>query len=141
MSLRRCHDCDDWSRCVGYPYFTPGDIRFCYHQVLWLVSARESLKSMAWPGEPSGYIDQPSKPQPKSHAAFEDTSIVAVPFLKRWAMVESCRAGRRHAAQLEVELRQNRGFNQLSWEARQVVYYLLKPRKEIYRLWLKGRKK
>lgn len=141
MSIRRCHDCDDWGKCSGYGWYAPGDIRFCFHQILWLVSARDSMFSMAWPQEPSGYIDQPSKPQPKSHAAFEDVSIVAVPFVKRWLMVECCRVGKRHTRLLEEELRQNRGFNQLSWEAQQIVYYLLKPRKEIYRLWLKGRKR
>ena len=141
MSSRNCHDCEDWSKCRGYQYFTPSDIRWCFHQVLFMVSARDCLATMRWPDELSGYIDQPSKPQPKNHANFEDTSMIAVPFGQRWHMVEVCRVGREHAMILDKELLQNRGWDQLSWDARQVVYYLLKPRREIYALWLKGRKR
>jgi hypothetical protein len=144
MSIRNCHECRDWTKCSGYSYFVPSEIddRYCWSQVMFLVLAREQLACMAWPEETSGYVDQPGKPQPASHAPFEgSTAIVCVVFGKRLSMVEVSSIGREHLAKLDKELLQGRKFSQLGWEASQVVQYLIKTRREAYRLWLKGRKR
>jgi hypothetical protein len=143
LSVRNCYGCKDWAKCQGYQYYDPGEVenKYCFHQVMFLVLAREALQCMEWPSEPSGYIDQPGKPQPASHATFEASSVVCVVFTKRITLVECSSVGREHLAKLDKELLQGRKFPQLSWEASQIVQYLIKTRKEAYRLWLKGRRK
>ena len=145
MSIRACHVKCDWDKCTGYEYFVPADIKWCFHQVMWLVSARESILptpgyGYGWPQEPSGYIDQPGKPSVKARAGFEGYSDVAVELEQRLAKITVSGIGKEHLAILDKELLQGRKFNQLSDNARDVIMYLIKQRNEAYKHWYFQRK-
>ena len=141
LSMRACYVRGCERSCVaGYPWFAPGDIKLdmdgtlrpCPHQVIFLVLVREALKWMRWPAEPSGYIDQPSKPSPKSDGAFVDCCMIAAPFLQRFARVEISRKGRQDIIKLDNQLREGRKYDQLSVEASRVIVYLQKRRLDGY---------
>jgi hypothetical protein len=146
LSIRACHVCKDWSKCQGYDYFLPSDIRFCPHQIMFMVSVRESIlpqegiTGYGWPQEPSGYIDQPGKPQPKARASFEGYIEEAVILEQRLAHILVSEIGRLHLARLDNELLQGRKFNQLSDDSQNVVMYLTKQRVDGYAHWRRQRK-
>jgi hypothetical protein len=149
MSIRLCNSgCP--RTCNGYSYFTPSEIErgndrsWCPHQVLFMVNVRESilpspdplgLHGYGWPAEPSGYIKQPGKPQPRAQAAFEGVAMVAVVFEARISHIMVSELGRLHLAMLDKEILQGRGFEQLSDDSRSVIMYLIKARVDGYAHW------
>lgn len=140
MSSRNCYACREWNKCPGgYDYYYPSEIdgHFCWHQIVWLILCRDNILLYSWPSEPSGYIDQPGKPQPASHAPFEGSlALVCGLFSVRWVGLIKCSKGRENVLLLEKEMLQNRKFNQLSDEARSVVWYLIKDRRQDYTHWM-----
>jgi len=147
MSIRACHVRDCQRTCYnGYDWYSPSEIRHkdgllapCVFQVMFLVACRECLAEMQWPSEPTGYTSQPSRPSPKSHGTFEDACMIAVPFLQRIIHVQRSRKGRAGLDRLDNEIRDGRGYSQLSEQALSVVIYLTKRRNDNYAHWLRQR--
>ena len=56
--MKDCRKCKSYKDCAGKPWFHYGEIRFCPHQVIWVISNSEILRT-TWPPNPegSGYID------------------------------------------------------------------------------------
>ena len=141
MSIRACHTKCDWSKCQSYEWFTPGDIKYCWHQVMWLILARDSIlpsegiTGYGWPQEPSGYIKQPGKPQPRSSAPFEGYVDVAIVLEQRLRKVTISKTGRNNLDTLDSELKANLKYHQLSKAARSVVVYLTQQRNNAYVYW------
>lgn len=48
-----CRKCKDYRDCAGKPWFHYGEIRFCPHQILWIIEHSETLRA-TWPLAPDG---------------------------------------------------------------------------------------
>ena len=53
MSARRCDKCRNWKTCPGlYIYFEPREIKWCWHQVIWLIRNKDCLDEYLYPPDP-----------------------------------------------------------------------------------------
>jgi len=52
MTKSPCMDCRDWRICNPADWFAFNEVRFCSHQVLWLLKWGDYLRSGHWPPEP-----------------------------------------------------------------------------------------
>ena len=61
--MKSCRTCKTSKDCDGREFFTYSEIRWCPHQILWLLEHAEILESGRWPLNPesSGYIDSSIK--------------------------------------------------------------------------------
>ena len=46
---QNCQNCKDWYRCIGKSFFNYSEIRWCPHQILWILAHAEMLKAGQWP--------------------------------------------------------------------------------------------
>ena len=46
-----CEKCSDWKSCPGYESYQPADIKFCPHQVKWLLENYEEIEKGNWPSD------------------------------------------------------------------------------------------
>ncbi len=54
MSARLCNSCRDWRKCGGlYLYFEPNEIKWCWHQVIWLIRNHDYLSEYLYPPDPA----------------------------------------------------------------------------------------
>lgn len=80
-----CNDCKDWSLCKGYAAYEPRDIRFCRHQIKWLIENLTILHEIVWP---EGYEhDIPRRKHPSGRGYFETPIDYAVEVERR---LENC---------------------------------------------------
>ncbi len=137
MSIRRCLRCHDWSKCAGYTYFLPAEVdgHWCWHQVIFLIMARDCILDMSWPAEPSDYVDQ-GKHRIRAAAPFEGSlAVVCGQFSRRWRHLILSDDARKDIGTLEHEVANGWELWRLCPVDRSIVYYLLKPRRMLYHDW------
>lgn len=73
-----CQDCKSWKDCLGKPFYTYQDIRYCPFQVLWVIEHSETLRIGNWPDNPdsSSYVDPKIKTGYGSEAYFVKAVII-----------------------------------------------------------------
>ena len=56
---KECQKCKRWRDCIGKPWYTYPEIRFCPYQVIWIIESWGILLKGDWPDNPDGssYID------------------------------------------------------------------------------------
>jgi len=138
LSVRRCPQCHDWSKCTGYSYFTPSEVdgHWCWHQVIFLLLARECLALFTWPTEPSDYVSQ-GKGAIKAAASFEGSlAVVCGEFNRRWANFTKSDQASKDIGTLDAEIFAGLNLRTLSPAARSVVAYFIKPRRMLYHDWI-----
>ncbi len=76
--LRPCIGCKDWSGCKGFSHYTPGDIRYCWWQIAFLLPYMELLGTFRWPTEETNYTDSGINIRyiGSPHANFEEVCII-----------------------------------------------------------------
>lgn len=67
-----CRSCKSYKKCNGKPWYSYLDLRFCPHQVIWVIENSATLLAGKWPPNPegSGYIDPGIKTGYKSEAYY-----------------------------------------------------------------------
>lgn len=57
--MKSCQSCKTSKDCNGKPWFSYGEIRWCWHQTLWLIEKSEILEDGEWPFLPddTGYLN------------------------------------------------------------------------------------
>jgi len=65
--FRPCRECRNWRECVGKDFFLYSEIRYCTHQMIWLIKNLEMLEQGEWPNEPD---DNRSGTQVRTEASF-----------------------------------------------------------------------
>ena len=57
--MKDCRDCRDYKSCPGKPWYHFGEIKWCTHQVIWIIKNSAILLAGNWPPNPdsSSYID------------------------------------------------------------------------------------
>jgi len=124
-TIKPCQTCKDWNDCPGKEYFQMSDIRYCPHQILFIIenfidyrSGNLVITSDKWPPENkvTGYVDtaniQKSVP---SHAPFERPMQIAAEVRARL-----CKTGA-DGKFLVVEV--HAGEYTFSKEAKNALYY------------------
>jgi len=48
---RECRECKSYEGCIGKPFYNYSEIKFCPHQILWII---EFLEADHWPPNPEG---------------------------------------------------------------------------------------
>ena len=54
-----CFKCRDWGDCMGKPYYTPSELKYCRWQILWLLWHMDELQSSLYPSDGSSYTTWP----------------------------------------------------------------------------------
>lgn len=140
-----CKTCKGkYQDCSGKPWFNVGEIRWCSHQVLWMLSeffelTRDGIVRLEldWPTNPDGsQIDLPSVQRPKASSAYftkpaEVIGELAVRIKKLG------RSGELLLAELQAGMEGN-----LTDEAKTAFYYLtgLRRKRTAFFKWKKQRK-
>lgn len=143
-----CKTCGErkikYQDCLGKPWYTVGDIRWCDKQVIWLIenfldltSDGIILKTLDWPNDPDDFsqIDLPSVQRPKKASAYFTKPAEVIAELE----VRLKRLGR-SGELLLAELRAGMEGN-LTDEAKVAFYYITGVRRKgSYYQWKKQRR-
>lgn len=122
----KCQDCRSWGDCpfnsrqgilegkekLWYHY---GEIRFCPHQVIWLIQNSEALRAGKWPAQ---YIDAERTRQLKPEAYFTKAKLVLIEVEVRLAKTPN------NGEILITQVDDGRGLHNLSIGAREVLMYV-----------------
>lgn len=52
--MKSCLDCKDYKDCIGKPWYTYQEIRFCPYQIIWIIENWGPLEKGNWPDCPDG---------------------------------------------------------------------------------------
>ena len=118
---KNCATCRDWSGCIGKEHYVYADIQFCRHQILWIISNRDTLLKGQWVEAPEHLT--PRTQRSRSHAApFENPAIVIGEVEERLKQVPLLR---RQLCLIEVPAVMSWGaYINLSRETKDTVNYL-----------------
>lgn len=142
-SVKACRSCHDWDDCNGKRWYSMAEIRYCRHQVIWLISQFvrcESGKFVAyrqtWPLEEkdTGYTGAPPTQHAASaHAPFERTLQIVGDITGR--LEKTGKDGRLLVLEADCGA-------PMSQDARNALNYISgwKEKRQGYRQWLADRK-
>ncbi|MBA7654692.1 hypothetical protein ES703_62575 [subsurface metagenome] len=70
--MQDCRKCKDYRGCPGKPWFHYGEIRYCPHQVCFIILSEALLSNGSWPANPDGTtsVDPKVRTGYKSEAYF-----------------------------------------------------------------------
>lgn len=70
--MKDCLKCKDYRGCAGKPWYHYGEIRFCVHQVVWIIKKADVLLAGDWPPDPdsSSAVDPSIRTGYKSEAYY-----------------------------------------------------------------------
>ena len=140
MTAKPCSQCKNWDDCSGKPWYSISEIRYCRHQVLWIIknlvvcAAGEIFAVHVWPSEETGYTDAPQTSHSiNAHAPFEKVLQVVGDVTKR--LKKTGKDGRL----LVLEVQNN---SDLSKDARNALNYVSGWREKPsgYPKWLRNRR-
>ena len=73
-----CRDCKRWRDCIGKPWYSFSDIRWCPFQVMFIIEHRGELLDGEWPDSPdnSSYTDAGIQTSPGHEAYYVKPELV-----------------------------------------------------------------
>ncbi len=141
MSINPCRDCHTYKGCIGMPYYSPGDIRYCRVQCLFLITTFIEVKGehivmwrFDWPKQESGYSEAP-KTQHSVNARAEFEIVAQTVGQLSGRIQKTGKDGRLLVLEVQTE-------GGLSWDARNALSYCCGDREKImpYSHWLAQRR-
>lgn len=83
----QCNVCKSWKDCPGpLPFYPPAAVRFCHHQVRWILENAMDFDAGRWPAEPSSAAaDQGKRTRAFGAASFETPACVHAEISQRLA--------------------------------------------------------
>ena len=128
-----CHNCRDYRECVGKDWFNFAEIRWCVHQIIWILLHVAILRAGHWPQDPYGADNNTSSRTIKTEASFVKPELVIAELEERLK-----RCGKQ-AELLVTQVEDGRTLSNLSPGAREVLMYAKGfRRKRIgFRKWLR----
>jgi hypothetical protein len=115
-----CRHCKDFRECLGdIEWFHYGQIRFCPHQILWILRHSETLRDGDWPQDPiNPGDDNPNSKIIKTEASFVKPILILAEVesrLKRTGI---------HGKLLVAQIEAGRELNTLDREAMDALFYV-----------------
>jgi len=130
-----CRHCKDFRECVPPEWFNYAEIRFCVHQIMWVIRNAGVIGIGKWPDDSQGDNNSGSKVI-KTEASFVKPILIL-------AEVES-RLGRTgiHGKLLVAQIEAGRELNTLDREARDALFYVQgwKQKRITFNEWKKARR-
>jgi len=128
-----CRDCKDYRECIGKEWFDFSEIRWCIHQVIWLLQFKETLLDGRWPQDPYGADNNTSSRTVKTEASFVKPELVIAELEAR---LDRCGI---QAELLVTQVEDGRSLSNLSPGAREVLMYVkgLKRKDTDFKKWLR----
>jgi len=114
-----CRDCKDYRECIGKDWFDFSEIRWCIHQILWLIQNSQTLKEAGrWPQDPYGADNNTSSRTVKTEASFVKPELVIAELEAR---LDRCGI---QAELLVTQVEDGRSLSNLSPGAQEVLMYV-----------------
>jgi len=128
-----CLKCKMWKGCPGKEWYHYGEVRWCVHQVVWLLQHKEILRSGRWSKDFYGSDDSVGQRSVKTEASFVKPELVIAELEARLKMVGP------QAELLITQIEDGRTLTNLSDGARAVLMYVKGfRRKDIgFRRWIR----
>lgn len=129
-----CRHCKDRD-CIGKDFYNFAEIRFCIHQIMWVIRNAGVIGIGKWPDDSNGDNNAGSKVI-KTEASFVKPIIIL-------AEVESrLKKTGIHGKLLVAQIEAGREFNELDKEARDALFYVggWRQKREGFNAWKKARK-
>ncbi|MBA7586841.1 hypothetical protein ES708_28847 [subsurface metagenome] len=133
--MQDCRKCKDYRGCLGKPWFHYGEIRFCPHQVIFIIASEAVLSNGSWPANPDG----PTSVDPKVRTGYKSEAYFVKP-VGIFAEVEY-RRGRTGTDGKLLRAEVLAGL-ELSQESKDALMYIKGWRRKrmSYRRWLRDRR-
>lgn len=119
MAEYDCLKCKMWKGCPGKEWYHYGEVRWCIHQVVWLLQHKEILQSGKWPQDPYSSSDSNlSQHSVKTEASFVKPELVIAELEARLKRVGP------QAELLITQIEDGRTLTNLSPGARAILIYV-----------------
>ena len=127
-----CRDCKRWQSCRGKGHYKYSDIRFCPHQIMWILEQADVLLDGAWPVDVA--LESFGQRGIAHEATFEKPEIVLGEVEKRMESTGPVGECLRHAAESQ------KGIWELAGPEYNVLMYLKGKKRKLqsYAQWRRG---
>ena len=131
-----CRHCRDYRECVGKDWFNFAEIRWCVHQIIWILLHAAILRAGHWPQDPYGADNNTSSRTIKTEASFVKPELVIAELEERLK-----RCGKQ-AELLVTQVEDGRTLSNLSPGAREILMYVkgFRRKRMSFSAWKKQRK-
>jgi len=117
-----CRHCRDWRMCVGKEVFLYSEIRFCTHQMIWLITNLGMLEQGDWPDQ----ADDSSPGRISAEASFTKAVEMAAETKTRLdSLPKYARDHLRDLIDAGIEI------DNMSYTPRMALYYISGQRKDM----------
>jgi len=115
MAEVECRDCRDFRKCIGKDFYRYQDIKFCRHQVIWVI---ENLPFLCWPDIPSDdIVEKPLKKGKQSEAYFVNAAVIKAEVMYRLKKTKT------DGKLLKAQIKQGLQIMEMEPEAKMALYY------------------